>query len=82
MVMILLQLLGLEDDVEEAAEQTQHGEGATDESADGGDELVPVLALPGDHHSHRRDVVAEASLGHLLLRILPHKFNKATQSMV
>jgi len=79
MVMILLQLLGLEDDVEEAAEQTQHGEGAADESADGGDELVPVLALPRDHHSHWRDVVAEASLGHLVLSVL---FNKATHSMV
>ena len=65
-----LEFLWLEDDVEEAAEQPHDGEGAADERADGGDELVPVLALPADHHGHRGDVVAEARLRGIFFRIL------------
>ena len=65
-----LEFLWLEDDVEEAAEQPHDGEGAADERADGGDELVPVLALPADHHGHRGYVVAEARLRGIFFRIL------------
>ena len=63
-------LLGLEDEVEESAEQAHHGEGSADERADGGDELVPVLALPADHHRHGGDIVAEAGLGDIFIGIL------------
>ena len=65
-----LELFRLEDEVEEAAEQAHHGEGSSDERADGGDELVPMLALPADHHRHGRDVVAEAGLGDIFFRVL------------
>ena len=66
----LLEFLWLEDEVEESAEEAHHGEGSSNERADGGDELVPMLALPADHHRHGRDVVAEAGLRNIFLRVL------------
>ena len=67
-------LFRLEDEVEEAAEKAHHRERSADERADGGDELVPMLALPADHHRHGRDVVAEAGLGDIFLGVLSNTY--------
>ena len=65
-----LYLLRLENHTQKAADQAHHGKGSADERADGGDELVPALALGGDGHGHGRQVVAEASLGDLVVGVL------------
>ena len=63
-------LLWLEDDIQEPTDQAYHGESTPDERAHGRGELVPMLALPRDHHGHRTDVVREASFRNFCFFVL------------
>lgn len=70
MVVIRLDLLGLEEHVKEGAEQTHYGERSSNERADGGEELVEALTLAHNRHRHGGQVVGEARLGNLAVLVL------------
>lgn len=76
---LYLDLLGLEQHVEEGAEEAHHREGASNERAHRGEELVEALTLAHNRHRHGRQVVGEASLGNLAVLVLYERIQKCTK---
>ncbi len=70
LVKLSLDLLGLKHRVQETTQQAHHREGAANQRAHGGDELVEPLALADDRHGHGRQVVGEARLRDLSVLVL------------
>ena len=52
---MVLNFFGLEDDAKESTEQADHREGSSNQSANGCDELVPVLPLKARAQATRTD---------------------------